>query len=406
MSCKNRIIDFNYPLPEDKIAIYPVNKRDNSKLLVYRDEKISEDTFNNISRHIDDNSLLIFNNTKVVKARLIFHKTTGAKIEIFCLEPPNYNNISTELESRGSVKWNCLVGNSRRWTSGELSASITIDGREVKIRATRMTQNSDHSEIFFEWDSEDTFAEILDNFGRIPLPPYIHREAQDSDNDRYQTVYASTNGSVAAPTAGLHFTTDLIEELKSAGIDIDYLTLHVGLGTFKPVSEEFIEDHNMHSERIVISKQLVEKLYHNENKTVIPVGTTSCRSLESLFWLGVKLIENSDLQGVLNLDQWYPYTAPLRDKVGKKESLGTILNWLDKNNEDNVEANTSLMITPEYRCRITDAIITNFHQPQSTLLLLISSIIGDKWREVYEYALEHDFRFLSYGDSCFFYRKS
>lgn len=405
MSCKNKIIDFNYPLPEDKIAVYPVNKRDNSKLLVYRNEKIIEDTFNNISKHIEKDTLLIFNNTKVVKARLIFHKATGAKIEIFCLEPPNYNNISTELESRGNVKWNCLVGNSRRWTSGELSATITIDGNAVTIKATRMTQNFDHSEILFEWDSDNTFADILDNFGKIPLPPYIHREAQDSDNDRYQTVYASSNGSVAAPTAGLHFTTSLMEELKSYSIDIDYLTLHVGLGTFKPVSEEYIEDHNMHSERIVISKQLIEKLYHNDNKTVIPVGTTSCRSLESLFWLGVKLIDNPDLQGVLNLEQWYPYTSPLRDKVSKKESLEAILRWIDKNHDDKVEANTSLMITPEYKCRITDAIITNFHQPQSTLLLLISSIIGDKWREVYQYALEHDFRFLSYGDSCLFYQR-
>ena len=406
MQNKIKIEDFNYPLPEEKIAFFPLEKRDCSKLLIYDNQRIREDVFKNIGDYLPKSTLLVFNDTKVVKARLVFYKDSGARIELFCLEPANSGNIAQELNARNHVVWNCLVGNSRRWTSGKLHSEITVDDHLVTVTAERANICEDHSEIVFSWNEDCTFANILDYFGKIPLPPYIRRETQQADNIRYQTVYALENGSVAAPTAGLHFTPELIGSLEKQGIDTAYLTLHVGLGTFKPVNEEYIEEHNMHSERISIKRSLVEKLLNACGKScVIPVGTTSCRSLESLFWLGAKLIENPSLEGVLELDQWYPYECPIRDDITVSQSLATVLEWLDKHEYPMLEAYTSLMITPEYTCRIADAIITNFHQPKSTLLLLISSFIGNSWHEVYDYALNHNFRFLSYGDSCLFFRR-
>ena len=406
MQSNIKIEDYDYPLPEDKIAFFPLQERDNSKLLIYNNKFICEDIFRNISKYLPSNTLLVFNNTKVVKARLLFNKVSGAKIELLCLEPTVACNIENEFQTHDHVVWNCLVGNSRRWTSGLLTAEVVIDDQKITVNAERLKVYDDHSEILFSWNGNCSFADILDSFGKVPLPPYIHRETVQSDSVRYQTVYALENGSVAAPTAGLHFTPQLIDSLVSKGIDTAYLTLHVGLGTFKPVNEEYITDHKMHSERIAITKSLIEKLYSScESKCITPVGTTSCRSLESLFWFGVQLRENPSKDDVLFLEQWYPYECELRDKVTVKQSLETSLEWLEKRHLSMLEAYTSLMIIPDYKCRLAGAIITNFHQPKSTLLLLISSFIGDNWKEVYKYALENNFRFLSYGDSCLFFNR-
>ncbi|MDL2240969.1 S-adenosylmethionine:tRNA ribosyltransferase-isomerase [Bacteroidales bacterium OttesenSCG-928-K22] len=399
---KINIHDYNYDLPNETIALYPMENRDLSKLLIYSNGNISEDIFKNIINYFPDNSWLIFNDTKVVHARLIFFKETKAKVELFCLEP-NKGDIAVQLASKHTVNWNCLVGNSKKWKSGILKTDTEYNGDNISLYAERIETNNEFSIINFSWNSEHSFSEILEIFGKIPLPPYINRESEEKDNITYQTIYADIEGSVAAPTAGLHFTPELIKRMTYSGIDISTITLHVGAGTFKPVNAEFVNEHIMHAEKIIISREFIEKLYNNfGEKYIIPVGTTSCRSLESLYWLGMKLGDKKfQEQEELFLDQWYPYNNVSNNVISVKKSLENILSYLQKRNSNFFQAATSLIIMPGYSMKFPNALITNFHQPKSTLLLLIAAGIGDDWKKLYDYALNNNFRFLSYGDSCF-----
>ena len=405
------IEDYNYPLPDERIAKYPLGERDASKLLVLKNGKITSSHFKNIDDFLPKDSLLIFNETKVVRARLQFTKESGASIEIFCLEPITGNgDYQLAFSSASPSRWRCLVGNSRRWKSDKLTMAVEVTKtprhQDTKTKATlyaeRIEKNDNYSVIEFSWEpAELSFADILEAAGEIPLPPYLHREAEASDRERYQTVFAKHEGSVAAPTAGLHFTNELIDKLKSEGIAFEEVTLHVGAGTFRPVSSETIGEHEMHSETIVVRKSCIENLIKNCNKTIIPVGTTSMRTIESLYWIGLMLIEEGLEERNLHLNQWFPYKE--RESLpSAEESLSTILKYMEEHQMNVFHASTALMIAPSCKINIAKALITNFHQPKSTLLLLVSALIGDKWKEAYQYALNNDFRFLSYGDSCLF----
>ena len=410
------IEDYNYPLPDERIAKYPLSERDASKLLVLKDNNISSSHFNEIGDFLPKDSLLIFNETKVVRARLQFTKESGAAIEIFCLEPISGNgDYQVAFSSKSPSRWKCLVGNSRRWknetislrlyesTSQQVNESTSQGQSQCQIlHAERLEKNDSYSVVEFSWEpAELSFAEVLEAAGEIPLPPYLHREAEESDRERYQTVFAKHEGSVAAPTAGLHFTNELITNLKERGITFEEVTLHVGAGTFRPVSSETIGEHEMHSETIVVKKSCIENLIRNCGKTIIPVGTTSMRTIESLYWIGLMLMEEGLEERNLHLNQWFPYQE--RETLpSAEESLSTILEYLNKYELSELHATTALMIAPTCKINIAKALITNFHQPKSTLLLLVSALIGDKWKEVYQYALDNDFRFLSYGDSCLF----
>ena len=405
------IEDYNYPLPDERIAKYPLGERDASKLLVLKNGEISSSHFRNINDFLPKDSLLIFNETKVVRARLQFTKESGAAIEIFCLEPITGNgDYQLAFSSSSPSEWRCLVGNSRRWKNDKLSLEVTVNKatrqQDNKIQATlyaeRLEKNDNYSVVRFSWEpAELSFAEILEAAGEIPLPPYLHREAEASDRERYQTVFAKHEGSVAAPTAGLHFTNELIDRLKNDGIAFEEVTLHVGAGTFRPVSSETIGEHEMHSETIVVRKSCIENLIKNCNKTIIPVGTTSMRTIESLYWIGLMLIEEGLEERNLHLNQWFPYKE--RESLpSAEESLSTILKYMEEHQMNVFHASTALMIAPSCKINIAKALITNFHQPKSTLLLLVSALIGNKWKEAYQYALDNDFRFLSYGDSCLF----
>ena len=414
------IEDYNYPLPDERIAKYPLAERDASKLLVLNNDTISSSYFRNIGDFLPKDSLLVFNETKVVRARLQFTKESGAAIEIFCLEPiTGDGDYQLAFGSASPSRWKCLVGNSRRWKNETLCRDVTpvasqnvtpvasqnvtpVASQNVTLYAKRIEKNDNYSVIEFSWEpSELSFAEILESAGEIPLPPYLHREAEESDRERYQTVFAKYEGSVAAPTAGLHFTNNLITELKDKGISFEEVTLHVGAGTFRPVSSETIGEHEMHSETIVVKKSCIENLIRNCNKTIIPVGTTSMRTIESLYWIGLMLIEEGMEERQLHLQQWFPYKE--RDVMASaEESLSAILEYLNRHDMNELHASTALMIAPSCKINIAKALITNFHQPKSTLLLLVSALIGDKWKDVYQYALDNDFRFLSYGDSCLF----
>ena len=399
------IEDYNYPLPDERIAKYPLSERDASKLLVLKDNNIQSSYFKNIGDFLPKDSLLVFNETKVVRARLQFTKESGASIEIFCLEPITGNgDYQLAFSSNSPSEWKCLVGNSRRWKDDKLSLNIEVKQQETKatLYAERVEKNDNYSVIRFSWEpSYLSFAEILEAAGEIPLPPYLHREAEASDRERYQTVFAKHEGSVAAPTAGLHFTNELIQDLKDNGISFEEVTLHVGAGTFRPVSSETIGEHEMHSETIVVKKSCIENLIKNCNKTIIPVGTTSMRTLESIYWIGLMLMEEGLEERRLHLNQWFPYKE--RESLpSAEESLSTIVKYLETNNLSELHASTALMIAPSCNIKVAKALITNFHQPKSTLLLLVSALIGERWKDVYQYALDNDFRFLSYGDSCFF----
>lgn len=397
------IEDYNYPLPDERIAKYPLSERDASKLLVLKGNRLQPSHFKNIGDFLPNDSLLIFNETKVVRARLQFTKESGANIEIFCLEPISGNgDYQLAFSSESPSLWKCLVGNSRRWKSDVLSLDLKVNGKDATLYAERTEKNDNYSVIKFSWEpAQLSFAEVLEAAGEIPLPPYLHREAEESDRERYQTVFAKHEGSVAAPTAGLHFTNDLIDKLKSSGISFEEVTLHVGAGTFRPVSSETIGEHEMHSETIVIRKSCIENLIRNCDKTIIPVGTTSMRTIESLYWIGLMLIEEGMEERRLHLEQWFPYkeraTLP-----SAEESLSAITEYMTRHDMSELHASTALMIAPSCKINVAKALITNFHQPKSTLLLLVSALIGEKWKEAYQYALDHDFRFLSYGDSCLF----
>jgi len=397
------IEDYNYPLPEDRIAKYPLPERDASKLLILQDDEIKESHFCEIGGFLPPKTLLVFNETKVIRARLQFKKETGSTIEIFCLEPELDYQVA--FASIKSVRWKCLVGNSKRWKEGVLTMPLQIEGKDVTLCASRIEKNDEYSLVEFSWTPlEYSFAEVLNAAGNIPLPPYLHREAELSDNERYQTVFAHYEGSVAAPTAGLHFTKSLISHLQSSGISIDEVTLHVGAGTFRPVASELIGQHNMHSETIVVRRSMMENLINSLGKTIIPVGTTSTRTLESLYWLGVMIEEDGMDIKELHLPQWYPYQV--HTDISVEKALSNVVKYLEFNKLDVLQASTQLMIAPSYKMRVINGLITNFHQPKSTLLLLVSALIGEKWKDCYRYALEHGFRFLSYGDSCLFLPRS
>lgn len=397
------IAEYDYPLPDERIAKYPLPERDASKLLVLKDNNISEDHFRSIGEYLPERSVLVFNETKVVRARLQFVKESGAAIEIFCLEPVTGNgDYQLAFSASSPVEWHCLVGNSRRWKEGSLTMSLTIRGIAVQLNAERIQKNDAYSLVRFSWEpAEISFADVLEAAGEIPLPPYLHREAEPSDRERYQTVFAKYEGSVAAPTASLHLTKPLIAKLKEMGHTIEEVTLHVGAGTFRPVATDTIGEHEMHSESIIVKRQTIEHLRDNIDRTIIPVGTTSMRTIESVYWIGMMLLEQGYEERNIHLNQWFPY----QDRTSlpsAKESLEAILKYLDMHHLDALHATTALMIAPSCPIIITKALITNFHQPKSTLLLLVSALIGDKWKEAYQFALDHGFRFLSYGDSCFF----
>lgn len=399
-----RIEDYDYHLPNDKIADFPLEKRDDSKLLVLKDNLIKESCFKFIDEYLPANSLLIFNNTKVIQARLVFLKETGARIELFCLESFDFKNFQLAFQQKGSVNWRCMVGNAKKWKEGKLSMKIIVDGVDVVLYAEMLRRERETFIVKFSWEpSELTFSEVLESSGNTPLPPYIKREVIDDDKTRYQTIYAEHKGSVAAPTAGLHFTDDVMKRISKKNIDKAYVSLHVGAGTFKPVSANKIEDHEMHTERIVVDIQTVEKL--KSSGFVVPVGTTSVRTIESLYWFGVKLMNGEYSEGEMKVLQWDPYKERKVNNVSKQESMQAVIDWMKVNNLDVLQGSTQLMILPGYKYNFVDALITNFHQPKSTLLLLVSALIGDKWKEAYAFALQNNFRFLSYGDSCLFFNQ-
>lgn len=393
------IDEYDYPLPDERIAKYPLAERDASKLLVLKDKQISASQFKNIGDYLPQDALLVFNETKVIRARLQFQKETGSHIEVFCLEPDDDYQIA--FSSSSPVRWKCLVGNSKRWHDGLLSMPLTVGGQQVTLNANRIERNDQYSEIEFSWTpSSLPFASILEAAGEIPLPPYLHRDAEPEDRDRYQTVFAKYDGSVAAPTAGLHFTKPLINALKDKGFQFDEVTLHVGAGTFRPVATETIGEHAMHSETIIVRRSLIERLMKQIGGNIIPVGTTSTRTLESLYWIGMMLHEQGMELRTLHVEQWYPYEN--HDALSATEALQNIVNYLDLHQLTRLEASTSLIIAPSYKMRVITGLITNFHQPKSTLLLLVSALIGERWKQCYQFALDNGFRFLSYGDSCLF----
>lgn len=395
-----RIKDFNYDLPDERIAKHPLKDRDQCKMLVYKHGGISDTVFKTLPDYLPKGALMIFNNTKVIQARIHFHKETGAKIEIFCLEPAQPVDYALNFASNQKCSWYCLVGNSSKWKEGALKRDFHVKGRTVEVSATRKGPHGATSfEIEFSWNDPDvTFADLLDAIGEIPIPPYLNRQSEESDKTDYQTVYSKINGSVACPTAGLHFTDEVLADLDRHAIDREEVTLHVGAGTFKPVKSEEIEGHEMHSEYIVVHRRTIEKLIAHDGKA-IAVGTTSVRTLESLYYIGVKLATNPEAtEEELHIDQWMPYDHDY--KLTVLEALHNILDYLDRNHTDALHTSTQIIIAPGYKYKIVKIMVTNFHQPQSTLLLLVSAFVKGDWRKIYDYALAHDFRFLSYGDAC------
>lgn len=393
-----RIKDFNYDLPESRIAKFPVAQRDHSKLLIYDKGKVSEDVFYNITDYLPKGSLMIFNNTRVIKARIHFRKETGAIIEVFLLEPAEPADYEQMFQTNGSCSWLCLVGNLKKWKEGALKRVFDIKGTQVTLTATYRQEHGTSHWIDFSWDNKDiTFADILENVGELPIPPYLKRDTQESDKVTYQTVYSKIKGSVAAPTAGLHFTEDVLKAIDDKGIEREELTLHVGAGTFKPVKSEEIAGHNMHTEYICVLKSTLKKLIEH-NACAVAVGTTSVRTLESLYYVGVRLSKNPDLkEEQLHIDQWEPYET--QTDLSPVEALQNIVDYLDRNGQNSFHGSTQIIIAPGYEYKIVKMLVTNFHQPQSTLLLLVSAFVHGDWKTIYDYALSHDFRFLSYGDS-------
>jgi len=394
------IKDYNYPLPDERIAKHPLADRDGCKLL-YRDTNgmISDHTFSELPMMLPADSLLIYNNTRVINARLRFNKASGAQIEIFCLEPASPKDYALNFASTRQCSWHCLVGNSKRWKEGILESPVTLaDGRKLKLTAKRITRSDNGSTIEFSWNIADvSFSEIIEAAGEIPIPPYLNRRTEDSDKNNYQTVYSKIEGSVAAPTAGLHFTDAVLDEIDHRGIERREVTLHVGAGTFQPVKSESIGDHEMHSEFIAVNIELIEELAKQEKK-VIAVGTTSVRTLESLYHIGC-MAASGKWDG--ELPQWYPY-SPTHPKLSTRDALSALADHLKSNKHKLLTASTRIIIAPGYTYRLVDGMVTNFHQPQSTLLLLVSAFIGDEWRKIYDHALEANYRFLSYGDACLF----
>ena len=394
------IADYNYSLPDERIAKYPIAERDHSKLLVYQHGEVSEDVFYHIVSYLPKGAMMVFNNTKVIQARIHFRKETGALIEVFLLEPAVPNDYELMFQTRGACSWNCLVGNAKKWKEGTLKRELEIGGEKVTFCAEKDLL-SDGKRISFTWDNNHfSFAEVIEAIGELPIPPYLNRETEESDKTTYQTVYSKIKGSVAAPTAGLHFTDDVLKAIDEHGVDREELTLHVGAGTFKPVKSEEIEGHEMHTEYISVKRQTIEKLLAHDC-SAIAVGTTSVRTLESLYYIGVKLCRNSQLEeGDLHVNQWEPYElAEQGCDISPREALQAIVDMMVKHRLQTLHSSTQIIIAPGYDYKIVKMLVTNFHQPQSTLLLLVSAFVKGDWHKIYDYALAHEFRFLSYGDS-------
>jgi S-adenosylmethionine:tRNA ribosyltransferase-isomerase len=398
------IADYNYDLPDERIAKFPLAQRDSSKLLIYNKGMVSEDVFTSLPHYLPKNALMVFNNTKVIQARLHFQKETGATIEVFCMEPFAPAEYQQNFAQTGSVEWLCMIGNLKRWKEGKLTRQVTVKGENITFCAERLPYETPNAtgtnhRVRFSWDGAFTFSEILEAVGELPIPPYLNRETQESDKRTYQTVYSKIKGSVAAPTAGLHFTDNVLKAIDASGIDREELTLHVGAGTFKPVKSEEIGDHEMHSEYIVVKRQTIEKLIKHGGEA-IAVGTTSVRTLESLYYIGLKTLKNPDItEEELHVGQWEPYQEVRGEKLEVREVLQALLDWMDRNELKVLHTTTQIIIAPGYEYHIVKWMVTNFHQPQSTLLLLVSAFVKGDWRKIYDYALAHDFRFLSYGDS-------
>ena len=404
MEPKIKIQEYSYILPDERIAKYPLEKRDSSKLLIYNNGEIAENKFSNLPQFLPEGSLMVFNNTKVVPARLLFKKETGAVIEIFCLEPVDPKDYALSFASTGNCSWNVVIGNARKWKGGDVYFICDDTHKEafsLNLRAELVQKGDNNGSIVkFKWDGNVSFSEVLDICGRIPIPPYLNRDTEELDLERYQTLYARIKGSVAAPTAGLHFTDAVLEQVREKGIDTCNVCLHVGAGTFVPVKSEYIADHKMHTEPFEVTKEFLLKFRDlKEGAKVISVGTTSTRTLESLYFIGVQCIENGEPGAV---QQWEPYKKEYNYSM--KESVGAILEYMERNNMEKLVARTGIIIVPSYKFKVVDVLVTNFHQPQSTLLLLISAFIGGNWKSVYNYALDNGFRFLSYGDSSLLFR--
>lgn len=390
------ISEYNYELPDERIAKFPLQERDHSKLLVYRNGEVSEDHFYHLPDYLEPGALMVFNNTKVIQARMHFRKETGALIEVFLLEPAEPSDYELMFQTRGRCAWYCMVGNLKKWKDG----TLTLQHGALTIKATRKGEHGTSHLVEFEWTGGMSFAEVIDAVGELPIPPYLNRETQESDKTTYQTVYSKIKGSVAAPTAGLHFTDRVLHDIDQRGIEREELTLHVGAGTFKPVKSEQIADHEMHTEFISVRRHTIERLIAHGGKA-IAVGTTSVRTLESLYYMGLKVLQNPDVsEEQLHVQQWEPYEAQsVASGVGSKESLQALLDWMDRQGLTVLHSSTQIIIAPGYDYKIVKVLVTNFHQPQSTLLLLVSAFVNGDWRKIYDYALSHDFRFLSYGDS-------
>nr|WP_319573267.1 S-adenosylmethionine:tRNA ribosyltransferase-isomerase [uncultured Draconibacterium sp.] len=391
-----KISDYTYNLPDERIAKYPLTERDKSKLLVRQNGTIKQDIFENCANYLPEDAQLVFNNTRVIHARLFFYKETGAKIEIFCLEPVEPADYQVAFQETEEVTWKCMVGNSKKWKEGFLCQTFEIDGQSIELTAAKTGQEGNSFHIRFVWNGGVHFSEIIEHIGQLPIPPYLNRNTEESDEESYQTVYAKIDGSVAAPTAGLHFTDPVIAQLAAKNITTNEITLHVGAGTFQPVKSETIEGHTMHHEQVIIPIDILRSFVENP-KNIIAVGTTSVRSLESLYWIGLQLEEQRFDPFHPEVKQWEPYENEA--KISIEKALQNIIYFLAENGEKVIRFSTQIIILPGYDFKLISGMFTNFHQPQSTLLLLISAFLDNKWKEVYDYALANDFRFLSYGDS-------
>ena len=395
-----RISDYNYDLPDERIAKFPIAQRDHSKLLVYKHGEVSDDSFFHLPDYLPEGALMVFNNTKVIQARMHFRKETGALIEVFLLEPADPTDYELMFQLTSHCSWLCMIGNLKKWKEGTLKRDFNIKGQQLTLTATRRQMVGNSHWVDLEWNNANvTFAEILEEVGELPIPPYLNRDTEESDKTTYQTVYSKIKGSVAAPTAGLHFTEDVLHAIDEKGIDREEVTLHVGAGTFKPVKSEEIEGHEMHTEYICVRKETLEKLIAHDAKA-IAVGTTSVRTLESLYYMGCRLARNPELsESELHIDQWEPYEERAGEEIAPKEALQHLLSWLERHHLPALHSSTQIIIAPGYEYKIVKMLVTNFHQPQSTLLLLVSAFVKGDWHKIYDYALAHDFRFLSYGDS-------
>jgi len=398
------ISDYNYELPDERIAKYPLQRRDDSKLLLYKDGAISYTLFNQLPNLLPEKSLIIFNDTRVIHARLIFEKETGAHVEVFCLSPVSPADYAVNFSCRQSCSWHCIIGNAKRWKEGELSMKIVLNDVILTLKAEKESSSNNGTTVRFNWDNDEfAFSEVLEMAGKLPIPPYLNRASEKNDDNTYQTVYSKVDGSVAAPTAGLHFTEEVMGRLEQKDISVEKVTLHVGAGTFKPVKSLNIGGHDMHTEFISVNRSTIESLYLNKGNLIV-VGTTSMRTIESLYYIGKKIglhqdIHNSDL----TVMQWDPYEND-DEHLSSQDALKNILDYLDRNNLDRLISSTRIIIAPGYKFKYADGLITNFHQPQSTLLLLIAAFVGADWKTIYNYAMNESFRFLSYGDSSLLWK--